>query len=59
VAVDDGRDFAFTPQAAHGARARGAPDFGGEYDFGHDESPQVAKTVVADGAGPPANSAPA
>ena len=40
VAVDHGRDLPFASQAAHGARARGAPDFGGEYDFGHGGSPQ-------------------
>ena len=49
VAVDDAGDLPLTPQAAHGARARGAPDFGGEYDFGHGGSPQVARAVVADG----------
>ena len=49
VPVDDAGDLPFTAQAAHGTRARGAPDFGGEYDFGHNGSPQVARTVVADG----------
>ena len=50
VAVDDAGDLPLAPQAAHRARADGAPDLGGEYDFGHNGSPQVARAVSADGA---------
>ncbi len=35
VPVDDAGDLALTAQAAHGAAADGAPDFGGKDDFGH------------------------
>ena len=49
VAVDDAGDLPLAAQAADGTRAEGAPDLGGEYDFGHCGSPQVARAVCADG----------
>ena len=42
-----------------GFKIERAPDFGGEYDFGHGGSPRVARAVVADGLRRPANGLPA
>ncbi len=43
VPVDDAGDLPLAPEAAQGARAFGAPGFGGKYDFGHDGSPRVRR----------------